>query len=63
VDSKWPDTALYLKMLGVALTLSAKVQDDDGEFYENEGDWQFDPHAPRSGVQSGGKPWWKRLFS
>jgi hypothetical protein len=63
VDSKWPDTALYRKMLGVALALSAKVQDDDGVFYENEGDWQFDSHASRSGVQSGGKPWWKRLFS
>ncbi|UXH80007.1 hypothetical protein [Roseateles amylovorans] len=43
VSSKWPDTALYQKMLQVAGALGARVQDDDGTFYEKETDWQFNP--------------------
>lgn len=43
VFTKWPDTALYQKMLQIARTLNAKVQDDDGTIYPDESDWDFDP--------------------
>ncbi len=37
-------TALYKKMLKIAATLGAQVQDDDGTVYHKPGDWTFDPH-------------------
>lgn len=43
VSTKWPDTALYRKMLRVAAALGAHVQDDDGSTYEGETDWEYDP--------------------
>jgi hypothetical protein len=43
VLSKWPDTALYLKMLRVAEHFQASVQDDDGNVYRSEGQWSFEP--------------------
>ncbi len=47
ISTKWPDTALYQKMLSIATALGATVQDDDGTVYDSPGDWQFDPSAPR----------------
>jgi len=43
INTKWPDTALYNKMLLVASALGAKVQDDDGNIYSKVGDWVFSP--------------------
>jgi hypothetical protein len=63
IDSKWPDSALYCKMLEIARALGAKVQDDDGTCYSTVGEWQFDPNAPRVPVPQLSKPWWRRLFS
>ncbi len=48
VSTKWPDTALYRKMLSIALALGAHVQDDDGTVYTRNTDWSFDP-GPRRG--------------
>jgi hypothetical protein len=45
IKTKWPDTALFRKMLKIAATLGAQVQDDDGKIYLNDTDWQFDPKA------------------
>jgi hypothetical protein len=64
VHTKWPDTALYRKMLSVAAALQAKVQDDDGNVYRTEHDWEFDPKL-RSASASSTKTsasWLKRLF-
>jgi hypothetical protein len=44
VNTKWPDTALYRKMLKVATALNAQVQDDDGTVYSKNTDWSFDPN-------------------
>lgn len=38
VSSKWPDSALYQKMLKIAQALSTHVQDDDGTHYEELSD-------------------------
>jgi hypothetical protein len=70
IDTKWPDTALYQKMLRIAKALDANVQDDDGTVYRSPADWVFDPTAPRSSsIQSAASPtartrspWWKRLL-
>lgn len=43
VHTKWPDTALYLKMLQVAAALGAHVQDEEGTVYAQPGDWEFEP--------------------
>jgi len=45
ISTKWPDTALYRKMLNIAESLGGAVQDDDGKLYKSPADWQFDPHA------------------
>src|SRR5688572_10754634 len=43
VSTKWPDTALYRKMLKVAAALSAQEQDDEGTVYTKDTDWSFNP--------------------
>jgi hypothetical protein len=43
ISTKWPDTALYKKMLKIAKALKAHVQDDDGTPYEKDTDWTFQP--------------------
>ncbi|WP_303747902.1 hypothetical protein [Stenotrophomonas pigmentata] len=45
ISTKWPDTALYQKMLQIAHALGGNVQDDDGTVYQSSTDWQFDPHS------------------
>jgi len=47
VSTKWPDTALYRKMLQIASALGAQVQDDDGTVYTRDTDWSFNPHKKR----------------
>lgn len=47
VHTKWPDTALYRKMLRVAAALNAQVQDDEGTVYSRDTDWSFDPNERR----------------
>lgn len=61
ISTKWPDTALYRKMLQIAQRLRAKIQDGDGNLYVSEDDWEFDPTAPPSAVKKP-VPWWKRVF-
>lgn len=46
ISSKWPDTALFKKMLKVAKDLGAKIQDDEGNEYSKPGDWVFSPRNP-----------------
>jgi hypothetical protein len=43
IHTKWPDTALYRKMLQIAKALGGQVQDDDGTVYQSPNDWQFEP--------------------
>lgn len=45
ISTKWPDTALYKKMLRIASALNAHVQDDDSTKYPQEADWEFEPPA------------------
>ena len=52
ISAKWPDTALYRKMLRIAADLGAAVQDDDGARYPDEADWTFDPIAPPAAAPS-----------
>ena len=62
IVTKWPDTALYRKMLKIAAALNAQVQDDDGTIYRNESDWEFDPKATRPRSPDIQRPWWMRIF-
>ena len=43
ISTKWPDTALYQKMLKIASALGAQVQDDNGKVYISDADWNFEP--------------------
>jgi hypothetical protein len=43
VMTKWPDTALYRKMLQISQKLNAKVMDDEGTLYETPDAWQYEP--------------------
>ena len=61
IDSKWPDSALYCKMLEIARALGAQVQDDDEVRYLTEGEWQFDPNAPQIPAQERPRSWWRHL--
>jgi len=47
LSTKWPDTALFRKMLDIAQLFDAEVRDDDGTLYLNPNDWSFDPDARR----------------
>jgi hypothetical protein len=65
IYTKWPDTALYRKMLQIAEKLNAKVQDDDVTVYLSADDWEFDPTLPAEAISN--KPiqnisWWQKLF-
>ncbi len=74
VYTKWPDTALFEKMLRIADALGARVQDDDGTLYTQPGDWTYDPSErvmpppPPSPPASPKppppvrRPWWQRLW-
>jgi hypothetical protein len=43
INTKWPDTALYRKMLKIASALGARVQDHNGIVYMKYSDWCFEP--------------------
>lgn len=63
ISAKWPDTALFEKMLAVARALGAKVQDDEGTDYTEPGTWVFDP--TRKFEPSAPQPkgsWWQNLL-
>jgi hypothetical protein len=63
ISTKWPDTALYEKMLKVAQALGAKVQDDDGTNYFKAGDWIHDPtERIKAYAKQQRAKWWQRLF-
>lgn len=60
IYTKWPDTALYEKMLKIAQDLGAHVQDDDGTNYPSEADWRYSPKERENYVPpSPSRPWWK----
>ncbi len=59
IQSKWPDTALYRKMLSIASALCAHVQDDDGDFYSSPADWEFDPRVALEVPVATKRPWWR----
>jgi hypothetical protein len=64
IHSKWPDTALYHKMLKIAKALNAKIQDDDCKLYLTETDWDYDPAERHQEIyqQTQKSSWWKRLL-
>jgi hypothetical protein len=39
IDSKNPDRAIVAKMIQIAARLGARVQGDDGEFYDEPPEW------------------------
>ncbi|HHR6078064.1 TPA: hypothetical protein ACS7ZY_000385 [Providencia alcalifaciens] len=41
IYTKWPDTALYIKMLDIAKKLNAKVMDGEDNLYERPESWVF----------------------
>ena len=59
ISSKWPDTALYRKMLSIAAALGARVQGDEGDFLTSPSDWEFDPRAVVESPPVGKRPWWR----
>ena len=62
ISSKWPDTALYMKMLAIARDLGARVSDDDDRTYSDYSEWEFDPNERRESPISDSRPWWKRIL-
>lgn len=62
ISSKWPDSALYQKMLRIAKALGAQVQDDDGTVYSKAADWSYDPDTPIPPLAPARKSWWQRLL-
>jgi hypothetical protein len=63
IITKWPDTALYRKMLSVAGKLGAQIQDDNGTVYSLPTDWEFDPGNHPPSTRASRESWWRRLFS
>ena len=65
IDTKNPDSALRRKMVAVAERLGARVQGNEGEFYDGTeplDDYhahaqQYEPPAPAEA-----RPWWRRLL-
>jgi hypothetical protein len=62
IVTKWPDTALYKKMLKIATALGAQVQDEEGTVYRTESEWEFDPKAAHPRLEDAQRPWWMRIF-
>jgi len=63
LSTKWPDTALFRKMLAIAESLSANVQDDDGTKYTAESPWEYDPTERIAEYKAQhNASWWKRLL-
>ena len=50
ISTKWPRKSLYEKMLEIAITLDAKVQDDNGAVYPGEVSWS-NPYEEREKQQ------------
>ena len=59
ISSQWPDTALYLKMLQIAVSLGARVRDDDDKTYSSPEQWQFAPSSEPPPQLLARKPWWR----
>jgi hypothetical protein len=63
IYTKWPDTALYQKMLRIAQALNARVQDDEGTNYVGLNDWTYEPTEHRERPPPPERAtWWKKLF-
>ena len=56
--TKYPDTALYLKMLDIAKCFGATVQDDDGTVYTLPTEYDYDPNI-KFVLPIEKKPWWQ----
>ncbi len=64
INTKWPDTAIFQKMLFIAAALDGQVQDDEGKVYIKIGDWEFDPDKKSEIRKTPAKTvWWKKLLS
>lgn len=61
IDTKNPDVATIRKMIQMASALNAKVQGDDGEFYDKESLIQLEKSQKQetSLAREYKKPWWK----
>ena len=61
IDTKNPDVPTIRKMLIIASSLNAKVQGDDGEFYDEDSLKELEKFQMQrsSSVQKYKKPWWK----
>ncbi len=63
ISTKWPDAALFQKMLRIAEALGATVQDDEGNEYSKPGDWTFDPAQETLSSPIPTKlKWWQKLL-
>lgn len=56
---KNPDAEILGKMWRIAQILSAKVQGDDGELYDESGALVSEPQPPHRPPQEKARPWWK----
>jgi len=61
IYSKNPDREMVIKMVQIASTLDAKVQGQDGEFYDADGvvDEVQDKEEPGKKFLPVSKPWWR----
>ena len=63
IDVKNPDAEVIAKMFAVATSLFARVQGDDGEWYDDNGnvigDSENDSAHNAVVATAAGKPWWK----
>lgn len=58
IYTKWPDTALYSKMLDIAKQFDAAVHDDEDTVYSGPDEWKFDPNV-KLVLPAKRRPWWK----
>ena len=55
ISTKYPDDNTIIKMIRIAEVLNARVQGDDGEFYDNS----YLEKTLFKNIQKENKPWWK----
>lgn len=59
VSAKYPDYQTIRKMLAIAEALNARVQGDDGEFYDEESVMSMQAADAKRKATTIEKPWWK----
>lgn len=59
ISTKYPDAETIRKMIGIAKALNARVQGDDGEFYDEAAVVAMEAADAARLAQTIEKPWWK----